>query len=166
MTNTYQVVEYDKHKDLTGHIKAQFGREPFDLIFDCIGSESLYTNSPGYLSKKGTFISIAAGVSQGMAEILRYKLRPICLGGTPRQYRIITLTNNGDLARRAIARYTTGSVVNCPIDSEFDMDHVVEVRSSSSFLRMTIAYFWYNWLIINCYRHTKSSPQSGHVGRF
>ncbi|KAK3899796.1 zinc-binding dehydrogenase-domain-containing protein, partial [Staphylotrichum tortipilum] len=122
----HEVVDYTAHASLADHLAARFGEQPFDAILDCAGSQALFEHSPRYLKPDGQFINIVGGWSQGVIPFVRNKLRPRLLGGTPRSYELFLLNASGRTARQMVEWIEQGVIKESPIDSEFDMEHVVE----------------------------------------
>ncbi|KAK4248283.1 hypothetical protein C7999DRAFT_40560 [Corynascus novoguineensis] len=121
-----EVVDYRAHDPLEGHLAAKFGSQPFDAIFDCTGNETLYSCSPGYLKPEGKFTTIVGGWSQGVIPYIKYKLRPVLLGGTPRNYHLFLLSASGTIAREVASLVERGLIKEAIIDSEFSMEQTVE----------------------------------------
>ncbi|KHE83077.1 NAD(P)-binding protein [Neurospora crassa] len=86
-----KVVNYKDHHPVTAHLAELFGEDKLDFIFDCAGSQDMFSQSPGYLKKEGKFISIAGGPSQGVVPYVKNKLRPVWLGRTPREFELLLL---------------------------------------------------------------------------
>ncbi|KAL2187740.1 hypothetical protein L209DRAFT_683901, partial [Thermothelomyces heterothallicus CBS 203.75] len=120
------VVDYRVHDPLETHLVERFGEHQFDIIFDCAGSQTLYSCSPGYLKPEGKFISIVGGWSQGVVPYIRNKLRPVFLGGTPRSYDLFLLSASGEIAREVATLVEQGVIKQAVIDSEFPMEKAVE----------------------------------------
>ncbi|KAL2161817.1 hypothetical protein VTH06DRAFT_7601 [Thermothelomyces fergusii] len=102
------------------------GAHEFDVIFDCAGSQPLYSCSPDYLKPEGKFISIVGGWSQGVVPYIRNKLRPVFLGGTPRSYDLFLLSASGKIASEVAMLVEQGVIKRAVIDSEFPMEQAVE----------------------------------------
>lgn len=109
----------------------QYGQHQFDAIFDCVGTQTLYEQSPRYLKPQGQFVNIVGGPSQGVVPFVRNKLRPSFLGGTPRNYSLFLLSASGRTARDVAALVEKGVIKTAVIDSEFPMEQAAEVRSTS-----------------------------------
>lgn len=116
------------HNPLEAHLAERFGEQQFDAVLDCVGSQSLYMNSPRYLKPEGKFINIVGGWSQGVVPFIRNKLRPCLLGGTPRSYDLFLLSASGETAREAAAFVEQGIIKQAVIDSVFPMEEAIEVR--------------------------------------
>ncbi|KAK4173406.1 hypothetical protein QBC36DRAFT_335923 [Triangularia setosa] len=124
-----EVIDYKAHQDLAGYITARFGGrqdDNIDVIMDCTGSQELYANSPKYLKPDGKFINIVGGWSQGVVPFVRNKLRPVILGGVPRDYILFLLSANGLLSKQVAEYLENGIIKKVPIDSEFGMEQAVE----------------------------------------
>ncbi|AEO58621.1 hypothetical protein MYCTH_2306085 [Thermothelomyces thermophilus ATCC 42464] len=121
-----EVVDYRLHDPLETHLVERFGEHQFDVIFDCAGSQGLYSCSPGYLKPEGRFVSIVGGWSQGVVPYIRNKLRPVFLGGTPRSYDLFLLSASGEIAREVATLVEQGVIKQAVIDSEFPMEQAVE----------------------------------------
>jgi len=67
------------------------------------------------------------GWSQGVIPYIKYKLRPVLLGGTPRNYHLFLLSASGTIAREVASLVERGLIKKAIIDSEFPMEQTVEV---------------------------------------
>src|SRR3569833_2550546 len=76
-----------------------YEKEPFDIIYDTVGNQALFSHSPAYLKPKGQFLSIAGGRSQGVVPFVRNKMIPSILGGTPRTFKILGLNPSCEFAK-------------------------------------------------------------------
>ncbi|KAK3935142.1 zinc alcohol dehydrogenase [Diplogelasinospora grovesii] len=121
-----EAIDYKAHDPIEVHLAEKFKDEHLDFIFDCAGSQPLFTHSPKYLKADGKFINIVGGRSQGIVPFVRNKLVPVFLGGTPRSYRLLGLSPAGNLAREVAKWVEEGLVTQAPIDSEFSMEEAVQ----------------------------------------
>ncbi|KAK0747236.1 hypothetical protein B0T21DRAFT_405887 [Apiosordaria backusii] len=124
-----EVIDYKSHQDLPKYITTRFGRshdDNMDVIMDCAGNQELYVNSPQYLKPGGKFVNIVGGWSQGVVPFVRNKLRPVILGGVPRDYILFLLAANGLLSRQVAEYLETGIIKKVHTDSEFEMEQVAE----------------------------------------
>ncbi|KAH8898250.1 NAD(P)-binding protein [Thozetella sp. PMI_491] len=119
-----EVVDYKAHDPLEVFLAEQCKEEPFNYVFDTVGSQPLYRNSPKYLKPEGRFISIAGGKSQGIVPVIKNNLIPTFLGGTPRTFRLLGLAPAGSIAKEAAKLVEDGSIKNGLIDSEFAFEEV------------------------------------------
>ncbi|KIH90551.1 hypothetical protein SPBR_00295 [Sporothrix brasiliensis 5110] len=120
-------VDYTQHASLPAFLAAEFGSADaqFDLIYDCVGDQALYLQSPAYLRPKtGALLCIVAG-PVGVPAVVRNRLLPAALGGTPRAYRMLGLMPSGDLARQVVRMVEDGTIAQMPIDSVWPMTDVV-----------------------------------------
>ncbi|ERS97275.1 uncharacterized protein SPSK_02539 [Sporothrix schenckii 1099-18] len=120
-------VDYTQHVSLPAFLAAEFGSADaqFDLIYDCVGDQALYLQSPAYLRPKtGALLCIVAG-AVGVPTVVRNRLLPAALGGTPRAYRMLGLFPSGDLARQVARMVEDGIIAQMPIDSVWPMTDVV-----------------------------------------
>lgn len=98
----------------------------FDKIIDCVGDETLFQKSPGYLKPKGKLLSIA-----GTGLMLSFKSKlPVMLGGTPRAFSHVNNSPSGAGAKEVAGWFTSGWIKEVPIDSRYNMDDVLKVSSS------------------------------------
>jgi NADPH:quinone reductase-like Zn-dependent oxidoreductase len=95
------------------------------LIIDGVGDNALFTRSPEYLQPKGKFIEIVPGRTQGVYPFIMNQLRPVLLGGTPREYKILGLAPSGRYAHELAQWIEDGQVKEILIDSEYEMKDVV-----------------------------------------
>jgi NADPH:quinone reductase-like Zn-dependent oxidoreductase len=105
------------------------GKGKVDYVFDCAGSQELYSHSPRYLREGGKFITIVGGRSQGIVPFVRNKLRPVLLGGTPRPFSLLGLSPAGDIAREVAGWVEKGWVRETPIDQVYEMEDALKVSS-------------------------------------
>lgn len=128
-----ETVDYTRG-ELEVLLKERFGKKQeeeedqrLDFIFDCAGSQALFSHSEGYLKEKGRFISIVGGPSQGVVPYVRNKLRPVFLGGVPRAYDLLLLLPSGKTATQIAQWVSEGVVREAVVDSEFEMEDVIKV---------------------------------------
>lgn len=121
-----ETIDYRKHKSLAAHLAATFSENPFDIIYDCIGDQPLYLQSPAYLTPKGAVLCIVGGTSQGVVPVVRNNLIPTFLGGTPRTYKLLAMMPSGLRARAVAEMVDDGTITDMPIDSVWPMTDVVE----------------------------------------
>jgi NADPH:quinone reductase-like Zn-dependent oxidoreductase len=131
-----EVIDYRTHAPLEGYLaelfplatngKEEEGKRPLDFIFDCVGGQALYRQSPKYLRPAGKFISIVGGSSQGVVPWLRNNV-PTFLGGTPRAFHLLLLLPSGKTAREAAELVSKGVIKEAPIDSEFAFEEADKV---------------------------------------
>ena len=78
----------------------QYGKQPFDSIFDTIGTQALFTNSPLYLKPEGVVVNVGnfEGPAGTVLRSFENKWLPVFLGGIPRKYLMISTTPNGTKA--------------------------------------------------------------------
>ncbi|KAK9779692.1 putative Enoyl reductase (ER) domain-containing protein [Seiridium cardinale] len=113
-------------EDLHAYLADTYASDPLDLIIDCVGDNAMFTKSPAYLQPKGKFIEIVPGRTQGMLPFIMNQLRPVYLGGTPRQYKILGLAPSGRYAHELAQWIEDGQVKEILIDSEYKMKDVVQ----------------------------------------
>ncbi|KAK8057496.1 hypothetical protein PG996_011433 [Apiospora saccharicola] len=118
------VVDYTAHQDLYSAIGESTQNQKLDLVVDCVGDDSLYTRSPGYLRPDGRFLCITGGPSQGVYPFIMHQMRPVFLGGSPINYKILGMGPSGAGAREVAGWVEKGDLKEIPIDSEFTMDEV------------------------------------------
>ncbi|KAK3681724.1 hypothetical protein B0T22DRAFT_387711 [Podospora appendiculata] len=121
-----EVIDYKVHDPVENFLIEKFKDEPFDIIFDCVGGDPLYTQSPKYLKPGCKFITIVGGPSQGIIPFIKHKLRPVFLGGTPRPFHLLGLSPAGTFARQAAKWVDEGLIKEAPIDSEYTLEEVVQ----------------------------------------
>src|SRR4051794_39278996 len=72
---------------------------PYSSVLDCIGTQSLYTSSPRFLSPGGKYVSTAADMhgmstlqaAQATLGLAANLFRPKWAGGTPREYKFVMM---------------------------------------------------------------------------
>ena len=125
-----EVVNYKTHDPVTKYLATQFGREEdnkkLDFIFDCAGSQEMFSCSPGYLKPEGKFISIVGGASQGVVPYVRNKLRPTWLGGTPREFVLLLLLPGQKTVREVGELVKQGVIQRGIVDGVWEMEELVK----------------------------------------
>lgn len=124
-----QTIDYKAHEPLHAYLSQKHAEEQFDFIFDCVGDQVLFEQSPPFLKATGKFICLTGGKSQGVIPYIKNILRPSFLGATPRTYRILGLTPSGDLMRDVVKACNEGGIKQVPVDSEYGFDEVIEVST-------------------------------------
>lgn len=102
---------------------------PVDLVFDAIGTQSLYDASPAFLKPEGQYVSISldthgvgmvGSVKLGLSTISNF-VRPTMLGGTNRPFKLVMMHwSEGDL--RDLTRLMAEGKLRVPIDSRYGSD--------------------------------------------
>ncbi|KAI0451298.1 zinc alcohol dehydrogenase [Xylaria acuta] len=118
-----EVVDYTAHENLYDHLSSlvtSTGTKPFDAIFDCVGDDTLYYRSPGYLKADGKYYSIEKGPSGFIPQF------------TPRPYSSVFSNPSGDSAREVVNLFEKGYVKEVPVDSVFEMDDVLKAFEKSA----------------------------------
>jgi hypothetical protein len=94
----------------------------FDIIFDAVGLQdtTLFTRSPAYLIKKGSFVSAGSPPSATLTGFCRFismiwatQLRPQWLGGTPRRYLFESLVVKRERVEAVGRMLMTGEIFSC-----------------------------------------------------
>ncbi|KAJ4290010.1 hypothetical protein N0V88_006811 [Collariella sp. IMI 366227] len=118
------VVDY-RGDPIEDQLAVRFGEKQFDAVFDCVGTQALYSCSPRYLKPEGKFINIVGGWSQGVVPFIRNKMRPCILGGTPRSYKLFLLNASGRMAQQVADWVEQGVIKEALVDSEFPFEQAV-----------------------------------------
>ncbi|KAH8657699.1 chaperonin 10-like protein [Xylariales sp. PMI_506] len=121
-----ETIDYTAHESIYDHISslaAAPGSRPFDVIIDCVGDDTLYYHSTGYLKSDGKFLSIEAGPF-GYFKLQNFL--PVILGGTPRTFKSIWSIPSGSSAREAVGYFEKRWVTDIPVDSTFEMGDALQ----------------------------------------
>ncbi|KAJ4399459.1 zinc ion binding [Neurospora sp. IMI 360204] len=121
-----EVVNYKTHNPVTEYLGQLFGEEKLEFVFDCAGSQEMFTKSPGYLKAEGKFISIVGGASQGVVPYIRNKLRPVWLGGTPREFELLLLIPGKKTVREVGRLVEEGVIERGVVDGVWEMEELVK----------------------------------------
>lgn len=121
-----EAIDYNLHAPLHTYLAKTFESQPFNLIYDCVGDQQLFSYSASYLSPNGALISIVGGPTQGVVPFVRNKLVPTFLGGTARTFKILGMMPSGERARGVAKWVEDGTLKQMPIDSEYKMGDVVK----------------------------------------
>lgn len=108
---------------------------PFDAIIDCVGDETLYHRSPGYLKPDGRYISIESGPF-GYFKLSNWW--PVMLGGTPRTRIDIFSKPSGFSARGVLNFFKKGWIKEVPVDSTFEMGDAVKVKFTQNWVYLLL----------------------------
>ncbi|CAK7203982.1 zinc ion binding [Sporothrix eucalyptigena] len=123
-----EVIDYKAHDPLPNYLANTLqytGALSFDLIFDCVGDQLLFSKSPAYLTPQGSVLCIVGGGLLGTIRAGGNRLVPSFLGGTPRGYKLLALGPSGQRARAVAAWVENATLQQMPIDSEYGMADVV-----------------------------------------
>ena len=108
------------------YLADQYRGNPFDFVFDCVGSQPLFVNSPAYLKPEGAVINI--GVLEGAFMTGIYSIQnmflPTWLGGVPRRYIMFSTPPTREDAIH-VGRLIEEGKLHVPVDSVFDMEDAV-----------------------------------------
>ncbi|KAK3947387.1 hypothetical protein QBC32DRAFT_224293 [Pseudoneurospora amorphoporcata] len=124
-----EVINYKSHSPVTEHLTTLFGDtedKKLDFIFDCAGSQKMFSHSPGYLKAEGKFISIVGGASQGVVPYIRNKLRPVWLGGTPREFHLLLLIPGKKTVGEVGELIKEGVIKRGVVDGVWEMEELVK----------------------------------------
>jgi len=127
-----RIIDYTK-EDFGVTLK-QEEKESFDLVFDCIGGDEIYTKSIPILKTKGNFITVVGpdpyGDNVGAVEAL--KLGAVALGRKffgVRNYKVILVASSKDLPK--ITTYLEKRQIITVIGHEFDLKDGVKAHELS-----------------------------------
>lgn len=119
----------DYQNDAETQLKLKYGSNPFDIVFDCVGSFSTFRASPAFLKTQGSFINVGASTLDGsnllsstagfFKNAIQTELIPSWLGGTPRKY-IFTGLDVKNLP--SLIQYISSGKVKPWTDSIFSFD--------------------------------------------
>lgn len=121
-----QFIDYQNHTPLPTYLTQNYTTHPFDFILDCVGTQSLYTNSPNYLKPTGAAINIGAleGFGKTAFNVLFNTFLPTWLGGVPRRYSMFSSPPSRDDAVY-IARLVEEGKLRIPVDGVFGFEDLV-----------------------------------------
>ncbi|CAG9989451.1 unnamed protein product [Clonostachys byssicola] len=112
----------DSIYDYLNSLTADRKRGPFDAIIDCVGDDTLFHRSPGYLKATGKFFSIEGGPMGG----LTLKKLPVILGGTPRPFINVFSKPSTASMKMVVGWIEKGWIKELPVDSTFQMDDAIQ----------------------------------------
>ncbi|KAJ5194365.1 Polyketide synthase enoylreductase [Penicillium cf. griseofulvum] len=121
-----EFIDYREHKSLPAYLAHRYGDKPFDFVLDCVGTQSLFVNSPAYLKPEGAVVNI--GMLEGpyvtVRNVLLNSLWPTWLGGVPRRYIMFSTPPSCDDAVY-LARLIEDGQLRIPVDSVFEMKDAI-----------------------------------------
>ncbi|CED84054.1 Zinc-binding oxidoreductase [Phaffia rhodozyma] len=123
-----EIIDY-KTVDVVSHLSSQYASQPFDAIYDAVGSPiNLFSSCTPFLKPEGVFLSIGVmmpkGVSQYLstgASILNSAIRPVWLGGVNRKW-IIYLTKSNKENLDALSKWASEGKLHSDVDSIHSFD--------------------------------------------
>ncbi|KAI8649911.1 PKS-ER domain-containing protein [Fusarium sp. Ph1] len=118
-----EVVDYRQVKSVPGFLTETYGKGLFDAILDTVGSQELFTKSPGYLKPDGIVVNVGEGNEETgqlgfILQALRNTHQPSFLGGIPRKYITFSAPLTGANAERLASLAEEGKM-RVFIDSSF-----------------------------------------------
>lgn len=120
-------MDYTAHTNLAAHLASKYGSAPFDHVMDCVGIQSLYEGSPGFLKSQGVLINV--GAMYGMVAAFWYwfqnSWRPVWLGGTPRRYMMFSTVPQREDSMLLLKMMEDGDLRVC-VDSVWEMEDVAK----------------------------------------
>ncbi|CAH0056141.1 unnamed protein product [Clonostachys solani] len=120
-----EALDYNAHEstyDYLSSISADPTRGQFDAIIDCVGDDTLFHRSPGYLKATSKFFSIEGGP----VGHLTLKRLPVILGGTPRTFVNVFSKPSTASMNMVIGWVENGWIKELPVDSTFQMDDAIQ----------------------------------------
>ncbi|KAJ5691923.1 hypothetical protein N7462_001346 [Penicillium macrosclerotiorum] len=122
-----EFVDYKSHDSLPAFLATEYGEQPFDFVFDCVGTQALFANSPAYLKPEGAVINIGAieGIWSTTLGILSNWFLPTWLGGVPRRY-IVFSTPPTRMATIHVVDLIEKRGLRVSVDSVFDMENALD----------------------------------------
>ncbi|KAF8202597.1 hypothetical protein K438DRAFT_1757928 [Mycena galopus ATCC 62051] len=123
-----EVVDYRANAPLPAYLAKTYGSQPFDYIFDTIGTQALFVHSPAYLTPEGLLVNVGNFEGPGVTiwrSILNTYL-PRILGGIPRRYSMISTTPNGEKAG-GLARMVEQGRLRVVVDEVFEFEDALKV---------------------------------------
>lgn len=121
-----RTIDYRIHTPLHEHITKEFADRPFDFIFDTVGDQTLYTNSPKYLKEDGVFVNIG-DYTHGTFRTMWYWFTntwwPTWLGGTPRRFIMFAVVLDRQ-CEEDLARFMAEGKVRAVIDRSVAFEQV------------------------------------------
>ena len=118
-------MDYTAHSSISDHLSSlcTTKKQPFDAVFDCVGNDTLFHRSQGFLKVDGKFLSIAAGPF-GVFKFMNW---PPALGGISQKFISVFSAPSGDSAREVVGWFNKGWIREVPIDTIFAMEDALKV---------------------------------------
>ena len=96
-----ETIDY-RSVNLATHLSSTYASAPFDIIYDCVGLGELFHASTAYLKPEGAYVDIAGsnkvtgwiGLIAMALGVVNKTMRPRILGGTPRKYSFVVVSND------------------------------------------------------------------------
>lgn len=127
-----QAVDYRANAPLPAYLARTYAAQPFEYIFDTIGTQALFAHCPPYLMPDGLLVNVGNFEGPGIT-IWRMMLNtylPRLLGGVPRRYAMISTTPNGEKAA-GLARMVEEGRLRVPVDEVFEFEDALKVSRFS-----------------------------------
>ncbi|KIJ43183.1 hypothetical protein M422DRAFT_170065 [Sphaerobolus stellatus SS14] len=128
-----QIVDYRTNKPLHKYLGLEYEKQPFDAIFDTIGTQDLFIYSPQYLKPNGTVVNVGnfEGPSMTVFRSFINTWLPVFLGGIPRNYLMISTTPNGNKAAR-LGQLVEEGKLRVVVDEIVEFEDVLRVSIASN----------------------------------
>ena len=105
-------------------------------MFDCVGLQALYANSPAYLKPEGMLINV--GSMEGFGTTLKNWIFnawwPTWLGGVPRQYVMFSTPPSKDDAV-VLVKLVEESKLKISVDSVYSMEDAIKAYERVATMR-------------------------------
>ncbi|KAJ7730244.1 hypothetical protein DFH07DRAFT_756368 [Mycena maculata] len=122
-----ELVDYRANDPLPAYLAKTYGAQPFEYIFDTIGTQALFVHCPPYLTPDGKLVNVGNFEGPGIA-IWRAMLNtylPRIFGGVPRRYVFASTTPNGDKAA-GLARMVEEGRLRVVVDEVFEFEDALK----------------------------------------
>ncbi|MCJ1320391.1 zinc ion binding [Xylographa vitiligo] len=123
-----EVIDYRQYPRLEAYLGSEYSRRPFDAVFDTMGVQSLFEQSPKFLKHNGLFINIGAYDGGAWFTLwcwLKNVFLPTILGGIPRRYIMFSTIPDGEAAKQ-LAKLVEDDKLKVVIDSMYKMEDVLD----------------------------------------
>ncbi|KAJ7454984.1 hypothetical protein B0H11DRAFT_2068564 [Mycena galericulata] len=123
-----EVVDYRANAPLPAYLAKKYGAQPFEYIFDTIGTQALFVHCAPYLKPDGLLVNV--GNFEGPVITVWHAMfntyLPRIFGGVPRRYAMISTTPNGDKAA-GLARMVEEGSLRVVVDEVFEFENALNV---------------------------------------
>ena len=122
---------------------------PVDLVFDAIGTQSLYDASPSFLKPEGQYVTISLDV-HGVSTLRTAKLtaslvsnfvRPTFLGGTARKFKMFSMQWDEDGMKKMTKLMEQGKL-RVPIDERYASDKQGVLAAYEKIMTNKVCNLW------------------------
>ncbi|KAJ7203614.1 hypothetical protein GGX14DRAFT_698965 [Mycena pura] len=122
-----EVVDYRANAPLPAYLARTYAAQPFNYIFDTIGTQALFDECAAYLAQTGLLVNVGnfEGFGSTIWRAVVNTYLPRIFGGVPRRYVMVSTTPTGEKAA-ALARMVEERRLRVVVDEVFEFEDALK----------------------------------------